>query len=102
LTRRAKAFLSIELESPWIEAQREVSSPEAMAEGVLRSDHNHIRTVVAIGTNGPGGTPLPFTRGTSLRYSPLRWENKKHPNCPGSVDQSVGHKPQEITPGGSN
>jgi len=71
-----------------------------MAEGVLRSDHNHTRTVAAIGTNGSARTPLPFTRGTSLRDSPLMGENKKHPNCAGSVDQSVGHKPQEIGGGG--
>jgi len=68
-------------------------------EGVLRADHNHTPAVVAIGTNSPGGTPLPFARGASLRYSPLSWENKKHPDFPGSVDQSVGHKPQEITHG---
>jgi len=77
--------------------QWEVASLEAVAEGVPRTDHSPNRTVAATGVGGSGRTPLPFARGASLRDSPLRWENKKHPNCPGPVDQSVGHEPQEIT-----
>jgi hypothetical protein len=30
--------------------------------------------------HGSTRTPLPFTRGASLRYSPLRWENRKQPS----------------------
>ena len=33
--------------------------------------------LVGTGSNGWGRTPLPFARRTSLRYSPLRGENKK-------------------------
>jgi len=70
-----------------------------MAEGVLRSGHNHTRTVVAIGRNGPGGTPLPFTRGASLRDSPLKGENKRHQPTPVRLTNPSDTR-RERSPGG--